>query len=66
MSKKRLLVIEDDVDVAEMLVVYFTSQDYEVLNATSGAEGIGVDAKGNVYGGVVRRRMLERHIRESK
>jgi CheY-like chemotaxis protein len=40
MSKKRLLVIEDDVDVAEMLVVYFTSQQYEVLNATSGAEGI--------------------------
>lgn len=27
----------------------------------SGAEGVGVDAFGNVYGGVVRRRMLERH-----
>jgi sugar lactone lactonase YvrE len=27
----------------------------------SGAEGIGVDADGNVYGAVVRRRMLERH-----
>ncbi|HKE85180.1 MAG TPA: peptidyl-alpha-hydroxyglycine alpha-amidating lyase family protein [Vicinamibacterales bacterium] len=27
----------------------------------SGAEGIGVDAQGNVYGAVVRRRMLERH-----
>src|SRR3954467_12935237 len=40
MSEKRLLGIEDDVDVAEMLVVYFTSQNYEVLNATSGAEGI--------------------------
>jgi DNA-binding beta-propeller fold protein YncE len=32
----------------------------------SGAEGVGVDAKGNVYGGVVRRRMLERHVRASK
>jgi len=29
----------------------------------SGAEGIGVDANGNVYGAVVRRRMLERHVR---
>ena len=28
----------------------------------SGAEGVGVDAQGNVYGGVVRRQMLERHI----
>ena len=28
----------------------------------SGAEGVGVDARGNVYGGVVRRQMLERHI----
>jgi DNA-binding beta-propeller fold protein YncE len=30
----------------------------------SGAEGIGVDAQGNVYGGVVRRRMLERHVKK--
>jgi DNA-binding beta-propeller fold protein YncE len=29
----------------------------------SGAEGVGVDAQGNVYGAVVRRQMLERHIR---
>ena len=28
----------------------------------SGAEGLGVDAYGNVYGAVVRRQMLERHI----
>ncbi len=28
----------------------------------AGAEGLGVDAAGNVYGGVVRRRMLERHV----
>ena len=30
----------------------------------SGAEGVGVDASGNVYGGVVRRQMLERHVRK--
>lgn len=30
----------------------------------SGAEGMGVDAQGNVYGGVVRRRMLERHVKK--
>jgi sugar lactone lactonase YvrE len=29
----------------------------------SGAEGIGVDANGNVYGAVVRRQMLERHVK---
>jgi len=28
----------------------------------SGAEGVGVDANGNVYGAVVRRQMLERHV----
>jgi DNA-binding beta-propeller fold protein YncE len=30
----------------------------------SGAEGIGVDRDGNVYGGVVRRQMLERHVKK--
>ena len=33
------------------------SRDFE----HSGAEGVGVDGLGNVYGGVVRRQMLERH-----
>ncbi len=28
----------------------------------SGAEGVGVDLNGNVYGAVVRRRMLEKHV----
>src|SRR5690554_5286235 len=40
MAKKRLLIIEDDVDVQEMLAVYFESLGYEVLLATEGAEGI--------------------------
>ena len=30
----------------------------------SGAEGVGVDAAGNVYGAVVRRQMLEKHIKQ--
>jgi hypothetical protein len=30
----------------------------------SGAEGVGVDQAGNVYGGVARRQMLERHTRK--
>jgi hypothetical protein len=30
----------------------------------SGAEGLGVDTQGNVYGAVVRRQMLERHVKK--
>jgi len=30
----------------------------------SGAEGLGVDPQGHVYGAVVRRQMLERHVRQ--
>ena len=40
MAKKRLLIIEDDVDVAEMLVTFFTYQGYEVIHASEGMEGI--------------------------
>ncbi|MBN1679527.1 MAG: response regulator transcription factor [Anaerolineae bacterium] len=40
MPKKRLLIIEDDIDVAEMLVTYFEAQGFEVINAQEGAEGI--------------------------
>jgi hypothetical protein len=29
----------------------------------SGAEGVGADAQGNVYGAVVRRQMLEKFVR---
>lgn len=32
----------------------------------SGAEAVGVDSKGNVYGGVVRRKMLEKHYKLAK
>jgi len=39
-AKKRLLVIEDDADVAEMLTVYFSGQGYDVLHAMTGTDGI--------------------------
>jgi DNA-binding beta-propeller fold protein YncE len=39
-------------------------EDMESTRADhSGAEGVGVDAQGNVYGAVVRRQMLERHVK---
>ena len=42
--------------------VHYFIEDIESRDmAHSGAEGVGVDALGNVYGGVVRRQMLERH-----
>jgi len=42
-------------------VDYFI-KDLESTVTHSGPEGVGVDLEGNVYGGVVRRRMLERHV----
>ncbi|TVR24251.1 MAG: response regulator [Anaerolineaceae bacterium] len=40
MVNQRLLLIEDDYDVAEMLVMYFESQGYEVVHADNGADGV--------------------------
>ena len=40
MANNRLLIIEDDFDVAEMLVMYFESHKYEVFHADSGKRGI--------------------------
>jgi DNA-binding response OmpR family regulator len=40
MVTHRLLLVEDDFDVAEMLLLYFESMDYEVLHADTGKEGI--------------------------
>jgi hypothetical protein len=34
-----------------------------LTNDHSGAKGVGVDADGNVHGAVVRRKMLERHVK---
>jgi len=40
MANHRVLLIEDDYDVAEMLLMYFTSHEYEVFHADSGEAGI--------------------------
>lgn len=37
---KRLLIIEDDYDVAEMLILYFKSHHFEVLHAENGRSGV--------------------------
>ena len=47
----------------EGTVVAFIEDSESTAPDHSGAEGVGVDAQGNVYGGVVRRQMLERHVR---
>lgn len=40
MTQHRLLIIEDDFDVAEMLLMYFEALDYEVIHADNGTDGI--------------------------
>lgn len=47
-------------------VKYFIEDMESTMEEHSGAEGVGVDAAGNVYGAVVRRQMLEKHIREKQ
>ena len=44
-------------------VEYFIRDIEPTTISHSGAEGIGVDSRGNIYGGVVRRRMLEKFVR---
>jgi sugar lactone lactonase YvrE len=44
-------------------VVAFIEDTESTAPDHSGAEGVGVDLHGNVYGAVVRRQMLERHIK---
>jgi hypothetical protein len=43
-------------------VTAFIEDSESTVADHSGAEGLGVDAQGNVYGAVVRRQMLERHV----
>ena len=45
-------------------VKYFIEDMESTTIDHSGAEAVGVDAEGNVYGGVVRRQMLEKHIKK--
>lgn len=45
-------------------VDFFIEDMESTTQEHSGAEGVGVDADGNVYGAVVRRQMLEKHIKK--
>jgi len=45
-------------------VIAFIEDMESTAGDHSGAEGVGVDRQGNVYGAVVRRQMLERHVRK--
>jgi sugar lactone lactonase YvrE len=45
------------------MVTAFIEDSESTVTDHSGAEGVGVDARGNVYGAVVRRQMLERYVR---
>jgi PleD family two-component response regulator len=40
MSKARLLIVEDDFDIANMLKIFFSSLDYEVDTAPRGSEAL--------------------------
>lgn len=40
MGKARLLIVEDDLDIANMLRIYFTSQGYDVDLASRGSEAL--------------------------
>jgi PleD family two-component response regulator len=40
MSKHRLLIVEDDFDISNMLRIYFTGQDYDVDIAPRGSEAL--------------------------
>ncbi len=45
MSKGRILVVEDDFDISNMLKIYFTGQGYEVQVAPRGAEALAATRK---------------------
>ncbi len=40
MGKSRLLIVEDDIDISNMLRIYFTGQNYEVDAALRGSEAL--------------------------
>lgn len=45
MSKERILVVEDDVDIANMLKIYFEAQGYETLTAGRGQDALEVSRR---------------------
>lgn len=47
-DKAKLLIVEDDLDLSEMLSAYFKVQNYEVLTAAWGQEGLDIARDTNV------------------
>lgn len=45
MPKNRLLLIEDDFDVAEMLIMYFEAIHYEVIHSDTGKGGVEIASR---------------------
>ena len=45
MSKERILVVEDDVDIANMLKIYFEAQGYEALTAGRGHDALEISRR---------------------
>ncbi|RJP54032.1 MAG: response regulator [Anaerolineaceae bacterium] len=39
-AKQKILIVEDDIDVAEMVTAYFRAQGYEVLTVNWGEDGV--------------------------
>ena len=52
-----------NLEIPDRRVTAFIEDSESTAPDHSGAEGVGVDAQGNVYGAVVRRQMLERHVK---
>ena len=48
MGIARLLVVEDDVDIANMLKIYFTGLQYDVDVANRGRDALDKNASGGV------------------
>jgi DNA-binding response OmpR family regulator len=48
-DKARILVVDDDLDLSEMLNAYFTVQDYEVETAAWGEDAIRMGHEGNFH-----------------
>jgi DNA-binding response OmpR family regulator len=40
MGKARLLLVEDDIDISNMLKIYFSSQGYDVETALRGSDAL--------------------------
>lgn len=48
-DKPRILIVEDDLDLAEMLSAYFRVQNYDVLTATWGREALDIAGQENLH-----------------